>query len=794
MMEEDGVQDEIVRDGESSVAVCVVVGSSKSGNKNGAPLVAVGVAVQEERGRSDLGEKQDGVLTVHEFVDCDALTNLESMLVGIEVERIRAVHYFQADQRQLGVLESLLGEKGLHLAKRQRIGSGDIKTDNTGRDLGFLTGSNFMGDIRRIEGESGQGLRAVAGLIAKEGLLEDDEFEGRFVVEPGRLDQFMRLDAAAVLALNLFPEAEVQAKESSLFGVLNHCVTKQLGSRLLKRWIRQPLQDLKEIEKRQALVAGLKVDTTRRSELRQQLKQVPDVTKHTKKLRGEKSRGGLKDLYVLYEFVRRLPALAESIKSDSSGEAEALADLKALGEKIDSMCAPKRFQKYKQLIEGVLDMELAPKEFRVQPKHDETGELSRLAGEIEELEDEVDSLRNNLMNKELHSLDAKFETDPAMLKTYGYHFRINKKHDATLSKLKGENYKYLNVVAAGIRWTTSQLKDLHQQHVELISRYNEKQHDLVMKAVEVAATFEPLFEAASSIAAQLDVLASLAHAAAYAPVDYVQPKMVGLGESEDKRIIKLEKARHPCLEHLENVDFIANNYQMTGKSKSEGKFQIITGPNMGGKSTYIRQLGVILVMAQIGSFVPCEHAELPVVDSILARVGASDEQLRGVSTFMAEMLDAAAIVKTATKDSLVIIDELGRGTSTYDGFGLAWAISEHLASNLKPFGLFATHFHELTALEDHLEEGKVSNRHVQALATEDTITMLYNVNDGPCEESFGINIAKMAGFPEPVIAGAKRKLSELESLNTKVDVQAAISKVRKFANLSLQDALALKSL
>lgn len=303
---------------------------------------------------------------------------------------------------------------------------------------------------------------------------------------------------------------------------------------------------------------------------------------------------------------------------------------------------------------------------------------------------------------------------------------------------------------------------MNDDYRSLSQEYAQTQSRLVQDVLEIAASYAPPLEQLNVVLAHLDVTISLAQVSSQAPIPYTRPRVVSSDEA-----LRVEASRHPCVEVQDEMHFIPNDVQMEpGKSS----FLVITGPNMGGKSTYLRQIGLLTVLAQMGCYVPAaEGAQIPVCDAILARVGAGDSQLRGVSTFMAEMLETATILKTATRDSLVLIDELGRGTSTYDGFGLAWAISEWIVKELRCKCVFATHFHEMTNLAKEWPD--VQNMHVLAhVAPRDgdasrldrDITLLYKVEPGSSDQSYGIQIAELADFPPRVIRLAKRKAEELE--------------------------------
>lgn len=337
------------------------------------------------------------------------------------------------------------------------------------------------------------------------------------------------------------------------------------------------------------------------------------------------------------------------------------------------------------MVETTVDLDaLDHHEFIIKSEFDES--LQVIRKKLEKLKYDMD-VEHTKVGRDL-SQDTEKKLFLENHRVHGWCFRLTRTEAGCIRNKKA--YQEISTQKNGVYFTTSTMQSMRREHDQLSENYNRTQSGLVTEVVNVAASYCPVLEKLAGVLSHLDVIVSFAHVSVHAPISYVRPKMHARGEGNTI----LKEARHPCMEMQDDVQFITNDVSLV---RGSSEFLIITGPNMGGKSTYIRQIGVIALMAQVGCFVPCSEAELTLFDSVLARVGASDSQLKGVSTFMAEMLETANILKSATSESLIIIDELGRGTSTYDGFGLAWAISEHIIKKIGCFAMFATHFHELTA-------------------------------------------------------------------------------------------------
>lgn len=707
-------------------------------------------------------------LGVSEFADNDVYSNFESLLIQLGVRECLLQFDGTKKDAELHKLRTIADNCGCAVSERPQadFGNRDIEQDMTR----LLRDERAAGTLPQTDLKLA--MSSAAALIKYLGVMSDPTNFGQYQLYQHDLSQYMKLDSSALKALNLMPGPKDGSKTMSLFGLLNHCKTP-VGSRLLAQWLKQPLMSLEAIEQRQQLVEAFVNDTELRQTLQEEhLRSIPDLYRLAKKF--QRKKADLEDVVRAYQVAIRLPGLIGTFEGvmdeiyKTALDAEYTDKLRSYSDS---------FSKLQEMVETTVDLEaLDNHEFVIKSEFDDGLRIIRK---------KLDKLRYQ-MEQEHRDVADDLNQDPEKKlflenqKVHGWCFRLTRNEAGAIRNNK--RYQECSTQKNGVYFTTTKMTNYRREFDQLSDSYNRTQSGLVTEVVNVAASYCPVIEQLAGVLAHLDVIVSFAHVSVHAPTSYVRPKIHPRGEGNTI----LREARHPCMEMQDDISFITNDVSLV---RGESEFLIITGPNMGGKSTYIRQIGVIALMAQIGCFVPCSEAELTLFDCILARVGASDSQLKGVSTFMAEMLETANILKTATRESLVIIDELGRGTSTYDGFGLAWAISEHIIKEIGAFTMFATHFHELTALHDTYPQ--VQNLHVvahigdgsgdTAMTNGDAaskrrreVTLLYKVVPGISDQSFGIHVAELVRFPQKVVNMAKRKADELEEFSGKHEGEEGI--------------------
>jgi DNA mismatch repair protein MSH2 len=693
-------------------------------------------------------------LGVSEFLDNDLYSNFESLLIQLGVKEC----LIQVDKSEKDVemakLKTIIDSCGIAISERS---PSDFGIKDIDQDLARLlkdekaTGTLPQTDLKLAMGSA-------AALIKYLGVLHDPSNFGQYQLYQHDLSQFMKLDASALKALNLMPGPRDGSKTMSLYGLLNHCKTP-VGSRLLAQWLKQPLMSKDEIEKRQQLVEAFVEDTELRQTMQEEhLRSLPDLYRLAKRF--QRKLANLENVVTAYQVVTRLPAIIgtlEGVMDEKYRDPLDEAYTRKLREYCDSLA------KLQEMVETTVDLDAMDNhEYVIKPEFDDG--LRIIRKKLDKAKYELDQ-EHKAAGRDLgQEIDKKLFLENH--KVHGWCLRLTRNEASCIRN--NSKYQECSTQKNGVFFTTQKLQSIRREFDQLSENYNRTQSSLVNEVVSVAASYCPVLELLAGVLAHLDVIVSFADCSVHAPTSYVRPTIHPRGQGDTI----LKEARHPCMEMQDDIQFITNDVTL---KRGSSEFLIITGPNMGGKSTYIRQIGVIGLMAQIGCFVPCSEAELTIFDCILARVGASDSQLKGVSTFMAEMLETANILKSATSESLIIIDELGRGTSTYDGFGLAWAISEHIVKEIGCFSMFATHFHELTALVDQYPQ--VQNLHVVAHIGDNgkakrEVTLLYKVEEGVCDQSFGIHVAELVRFPEKVVNMAKRKADELEDFTSKHEGQA----------------------
>ncbi len=556
------------------------------------------------------------------------------------------------------------------------------------------------------------------------------------------LDDFMTLDAATRRNLELTETLRAGQVKGSLLGILDHTVTP-MGARLVRQWVNQPLLDLGQINARLDRVAAFHADGVLRAEVRAALKPLADLERITNRVVG--GTANPRDLVAMRGTLEALPGLRErlEVRSQKSevGDRPLTSDLRPLTSTLDSCDdilsllhaaladePPAVLSKpgiicpgYSAELDGILSSSKHAKEW--------------IAG-LEKVERERTGIRH---------LKVGYN------KVFGYYIEISRGESTNAP----ENYIRKQTLVNAERYITPELKEYETLVLNAEERILEIETRLFKElCAQIAAQTHRLLVTARALA-KVDVFASLAEVAARN--NYVRPTLVSDG------MLEIHNGRHPVVEQFlpAGERFVPNDIIV-----EPGEcVRVITGPNMSGKSTYLRQAALIVLMAQMGSFVPADSARLGVVDRIFTRIGAQDEIHAGQSTFMVEMVETANILHHATLRSLLVLDEIGRGTSTYDGLSLAWAIVEHIHNHprLKSKTLFATHYHELTDLAVLLPGVRNYNVAVTEDATAGHVVFLHRIIPGGADRSYGIHVAQLAGLPRPVINRAQEIMEQLEA-------------------------------
>ena len=540
--------------------------------------------------------------------------------------------------------------------------------------------------------------------------------------------QFMRLDLNARRNLELLETMRSKEKRGSLLWVLDQTKTA-MGKRLIRSWIEQPLLSPAQISKRLNAVEELTRDLVLRDAISEQLMGVHDLERLMSRIVYGSANG--RELRSLASALSRLPALKLAVQGSKS------AYLSMIHENLDSL------EEICELIERAI-VEEPP--FSVREggmiQHGYSAELDLLKGDMSDGRGIVAQIEAREREKTgIPKLKVGYN------RVFGYYIEVTNSY----KEMVPQDYIRKQTLTNCERFITQELKELEGRILGAHDKSVQLEYTLFDEVRKTVAAQLARVQKTAAAVAQLDVLNAFAQVSVNQ--NYTRP-IVNL---EGKILIK--DGRHPVVEKLLESPFVPNDVTL---DRGENRVAIITGPNMAGKSTYMRQTALIVIMAQIGCFVPASYAEIGITDSVFTRVGASDDLAGGQSTFMVEMSEVADIIKNATSDSLLILDEIGRGTSTFDGMSIARAVLEYVASkHLGAKALFATHYHELTVLED-LVDG-VKNYNIVVKKRGDDITFLRKIVRGSADDSFGIEVAKLAGIPDRVVSRAKQILSELEN-------------------------------
>lgn len=542
-------------------------------------------------------------------------------------------------------------------------------------------------------------------------------------------EQYLEMDIHTKRNLELTECLRTKERTYSLLWLLDNTKTA-MGSRKLKYFIENPLLDINKINKRYDIVSKLLEEFILAEELRNDLYEVYDLERLCGKLSFGSANG--KDLLQLKASLKVLPSIKE--KLEKIGFYEKITTMSDLYDLLEKSIyeEPPNTIKEGYLIKDGYSSEL-----------DELKDLSRGGKDFISRFETEERERTGIKG-----LKVGFN------KVFGYYIEISKSYLNMVTDDMG--YIRKQTLANCERFINPILKEKEDLILSSEDRIINLEYNLFIEIRDKCKEYIPELQRTAKVISEIDVLSSFALVSE--KYNYVRPVITTGNE------IKVLNSRHPVVERvLKGEEYVPNDIVMDNNTD----ILLITGPNMAGKSTYMRQLGIIAIMAQIGCFVPAEEATLPIFDKIFTRIGASDDLVSGESTFMVEMMEASRAIKYATRNSLILFDELGRGTATFDGMSLAQAILEYVANKIKCKTLFSTHYHELTDMEKTIPNLK--NKHVSAVEEDGNITFLHKVKDGSVDKSYGINVAKLAGLPDEVIDRASGILNIYENKEKKTD-------------------------
>ena len=550
-------------------------------------------------------------------------------------------------------------------------------------------------------------------------------------LQPPRLERvsdLLLIDANSRRNLELIRSINEQSPRNSLLGIINHCNTA-MGHRELTRWIQKPLRDQQRVRQRHHAVGSL-IDNHEFDDLAERLKQIGDIERILARVALLSARP--RDLSTLAATLESLPALQDLLARLDSPLIKELAAQAATHPEVVAL----------------LDAAII----------DEPPMLIRDGGVIKTgFDPELDDLRAMSANADQFLIDLELQEQQktginslkvAYNRVHGFYIEISK----TQADAVPPEYVRRQTLKAVERYITPELKAFEDKVLSARDRSLTREKYLYEALLKQLGEHLPALQQCALALAQLDVLCGFAVAADR--YDWCAPELSA------ERILQIEAGRHPVVEQNSSEPFIANDLQLDHQTS----MLLITGPNMGGKSTYMRQTALIVILAYMGSYIPARRAIIGPIDQIFTRIGASDDLSSGRSTFMVEMTEAANILNNASANSLVLMDEIGRGTSTFDGLALAWACADHLAQQSGAFTLFATHYFELTQLPDRYPD--IANVHLDAVEHGEDIIFMHSVKPGPANQSYGLQVARLAGIPSSAIALARQKLQLLEQQST----------------------------